>query len=302
MGKIILSVIIVSWNVKSFVLKCLKSIYDSNNLDEIEIILIDNNSNDNTTLEIAKFIKATNKNKPYFKLIHNLKNIGFSRACNQGIKISIGKYILLLNPDTIVFPDTFKNIIEFAEKNPECGIIGGKVLNPDYTIQPSIRRFPNLLDQIFILLKFPHIFKNLKCIDNYLCRNFDYNKPAFDIDQVQGAFFLIKKDVIQKIGILDENFWIWFEEVDFCKRVKSFGFKICYTPLSKIIHYKAKSFIQILNFKRQKMFNKSLARYFKKHKSIIEWLIIKFVGVISLIISIIISCFVIFQKYVKKSR
>jgi len=172
-------------------------------------------------------------------------------------------------------------MVKFMDNHPGCGIAGCKLLNPDLTLQPSVRHFPTFLSQALILLKLHHLFPHSAPMRHYLAEDFDYTKtqPA---DQVMGAFFMIRKKVIEKIGLLDEKFWIWFEEVDYCKRTKEAGFKILYTPEAKIIHYYGQSFKQVYNVKKQKDFNKSLTYYFKKHQPLWQRILIGILKPISI--------------------
>ncbi|MBU1146569.1 glycosyltransferase, partial [Patescibacteria group bacterium] len=138
--------------------------------------------------------------------------------------------------------------------------------------------------QIFILLKIHHLLPHTKTVYKYLAQDFDYEKKR-EVDQVMGAFMMIRREVIEKIGLLDENFWIWFEEVDFCKRAKESGFKILYTPEAKIIHHFGQSFKQAMGVKKQKDFNRSLSYYFKKHGTKGEWLAIQILRPLSLLLA-----------------
>jgi len=216
------------------------------------------------------------------KLIANKENRGFAAANNQGIKKSQGEFILLLNPDTEILDNTLEKMVNFMHQHRDAGVAGCKLLNLDQTPQPSVRRFPSLWSQIIILSKLHHLF--LKLISYYLALDLDYSKTQ-GVDQLMGAFFMIRRKVIEQIGLLDENFYIWFEEVDFCKRVKSKGWRIYYTPQAEIIHHQGQSFKQVLSFEKQKIFNKSLRYYFKKHHSFFAYLIISMISPISLFLT-----------------
>ncbi|MCX7779138.1 MAG: glycosyltransferase family 2 protein [Patescibacteria group bacterium] len=282
-----LSIIIVNWQTKNFLEKCLKSIQSygknySENID-FETIVIDNNSND----ESRKFLSEFKIQNSKFKIILNHKNLGFARAVNRGIKLSKGEYILLLNPDTEIKENTFK-ILEFMESHLKIGVCGGKILNSDGTLQNSVRKFPNLVSQIFVLLKIHHFFRNFKPIRNYFALDFDYSKTQ-EVDQVMGSFFMVRKKLIEEIGFFDEKFFLWFEEVDFCRRAKKAGWQIYYYPEAEIIHQKATSFSQVSPFKNQWQFNQSLLYYFKKHHSFFSWFILLLLQPISLLLSLIVS-------------
>jgi len=289
-----LSIIIVNWNTKDFLKKCLDSILLCKKDFDYEIIIVDNSSTDQSQKIIENYkLKAEN-----LKTILNEKNLGFAKAVNQGIKLSKGEYILILNPDTTLKEDTLEKIVDFMEKNQSCGILGGKILNPDGTIQLSVRKFPNLCSQVLILLKIHHFLLKIRCLRNYFALDFDYSKTQ-EVDQVMGSFFLIRSKVIKEIGLFDEKFFLWFEEVDFCKRAKNKGWKIYYYPQAEIFHQKAGSFSQVFPLKNQWRFNKSLLYYFKKHHSFLAWLILVFLQPISLILSLIISLLPFLKKLKK---
>ena len=244
-----LSIIIVSWNVKGLLNKCLNSLYTyTNNLD-FEVFVVDNNSQDQSAQMVEKEFSQV-------KLIKNSDNLGFAKANNQAIKQARGKYILLLNPDTEFFNNAAQNMIKFMKQNSEADIAGCKILNPDKTSQASVRRFPTVYSSLIQLFKLHHLFSAQKILKKYLAVDFDYEKTQL-VDQVMGAFFIFKKE----LGLLDENFFIWLEEVDMCKRAK----KVYYTPDVQIIHHGAGSFKQVKTSKKQKYFYKSLFYYFKKH-------------------------------------
>ena len=252
-----LSIVIVSWNVKDLLGECLKSIYENKGDLKIEIIVVDNASSDQT----VEMVKEKFKN---VKLIANANNLGFSRANNQGIEISTGEYILALNPDTKVLPDTLKKMVDFMDKNYKIGISGCKHLNPNLTLQPSVRRFPTVLPILLILTKIAKIIPGIRILRDYFAKDFDYKitQPA---QQVAGSFFMIRAQTIEEIGVFDESFFIWFEEVDYCKRAKEAGWQIWFNSDAEIIHYGGQSFEQKITLEKQLLFFKSAMYYFKKH-------------------------------------
>ncbi|MFA5047652.1 MAG: glycosyltransferase family 2 protein [Patescibacteria group bacterium] len=252
-----LSIIIVSWNVRELLIKCLNSIYHNNKTSDLEVFVVDNDSQDDTAKLVAKQF-------PQVKLLAQKANLGFAKANNLAIKSAQGDYILLLNPDTETFPDTLAKSLDFMASHPDCGVLGCQMLYADKKLQPSVRRFPKPWPTLLMLLKLPKIFPRLKSVDNYLATDFDYAKEQ-TVDQVMGAFMLIPKKVIDKIGLLDENFFIWFEEVDFCRRVWSGGYKVYYSPAIKIIHHGGQSFSQQKTVTKQRRFFKSAFIYFKKY-------------------------------------
>ena len=295
-----LSIIIVSWNTVDLTLKCVKSIFRYFKNIDFEIILIDNNSTDNT-LELIKKEFISEISQRYLRVIENKENLGFAKANNIGIKQATGEYILLLNSDTQLIDNSILKIIKYINSNPKIGIIGPKLLNSNHTLQRSCRRFPNLLDQIFIQLKFYNFFPNrIFAIKKYFMLDFDHNKIK-EVYQIMGAAMLIKKQVFDKIGLLDENFWAIFEEVDFCKRAKDEGYKIYFYPECQIIHHKEQSFKQMASLKKQINFNRSLYYYFKKHKPFSQFLILWLLQPINLFLTFIDNIFKI-RKYFGKKK
>ena len=252
-----LSIIIVSWNVKGLLKKCLESIFRNQNDLALEVFVVDNASTDETS-EMVK------NHFPQVQLISNEKNLGFAAANNQGIKQAKGDYLLLLNPDTEIVGSALKTAIDFMKSNQLIGVCGVKHLNPNGTLQPSIRRFPTFWPIFLTLTKLARIFPNLPAINKYLAKDFNYSQ-AQSVDQVAGSFFLIHRQVIEKIGLLDENFFIWFEEVDFCHRVIKAGWQVWYTPNASIIHYGGQRFKQQFTLKKQWLFFKSAIKYFQKY-------------------------------------
>ena len=289
-----LSIIIVNWNTKDLLKKCLESILRYGGTVDYELIVVDNGSTDGSP-GLLRELKIKNEK---LKIILNEKNVGFARAVNQGIAKTISNYILLLNPDTEIKENTLEKMINFMEENQECGILGGKILNLDGSIQSSVRKFPNLLSQIFVLLKLHHFLRNLSPIKKYFALDFDYSKTQ-EVDQIMGSFFMIKKEVIDRIGLFDEKFFLWFEEVDFCKRAKDAGWKIYYYPEAEIIHQKAASFSQVLPIKNQWQFNKSLLYYFRKHHSFFSWFVLLALQPLSLLLTLVVSLFPKIKKFKK---
>ena len=269
-----LSIIIVSWNVANLLKTCLNSIYKYTRGISFEIFVIDNASADNT-------VEMVKKKFPCIHLIANDVNRGFARANNQGIKKAKGDYILLLNPDTELKEDSLIKMTKFMKQTPGAGITGCHLLNPDTSHQDSVRRFPKFLDQALILLKLHHLFPQFPAFRRYLCQKFDYKRQQ-EVDQVMGAFFMIRKQVIDQIGLLDENFFIWFEEVDYCLRAKKTGWQVIYTPVTEVTHHFGQSFKQMMTVEKQKIWNKSLRYYFLKHHGFWQYIGTAILGWISL--------------------
>lgn len=253
-----LAVVIVSWKVKDRLKQCLESIYSLPERERPgEIFVIDNDSQDGS-------VEMVEKEFSQVRLLKNRQNLGFAKANNLAIKLSNKPYILLLNPDTKVYPNSFFGMFKVFEKYPKAGIVGPTLINPDGSTQASVRNLPSFKAMLAILLKFRFWWKNYQPLKKYLLSDFDYVKEQ-PVGQVMGAAFLIRRKVIEEIGLLDEAFWIWFEEVDFCARAKKAGWETWYTPAAKITHFGGVSFSKTASVKKQQQWFKSVVHYSKKY-------------------------------------
>lgn len=270
-----LTIIIVSWKVRELLKNCLTSIYKETRNINFEIIVVDNGSVDDTVeMVIGDF--------PKVQIISNLNNLGFARGNNQGIKQARGRYVLLLNPDTVIIDGALDKIVNFMDEHASAGIAGCRLLNADKTPQLSVRRFPGFFDHFAMMFKLHHLFR----LKHYLMTGFDYARER-EVDQVMGAFFLIRRSVIEKIGLLDERYYIWFEEVDYCLRAKNAGFKVFYTPAAQIIHLGGKSFAQNFRITNQWHFSVSRLRFIFRHQGLLTFAIILILTPLSWLLSLI---------------
>lgn len=253
------SVIIVSWKVKERLRANLSALMPALNSLSAEVFVVDNNSQDGSAEMVAKeFPKA--------RLIANRENLGFAKANNQAIKEAKGNFILLLNPDMLVFPETIKDMLAWMKASPQAVVAACRLETESGDLLPHVRRFPRLSDQLAIVLKLPHLFPSL--LDAYLCKNFDYGQ-ASKVDSVRGAFFMINRAAWQDISasalpLLDERYFIWFEEVDFCRQVYKNGGEVWYTPAARCLDYVGRSFNQVGVSRKQLYFQDSMLKYFQK--------------------------------------
>lgn len=273
-----ISIIIVSWNTRQLLDNCLDSIYKETKKINFEIFVVDNASSDRS----AEMVK---EKYPQVQLVENKKNAGFAAANNQALKHASGRYILFLNPDTIILDNALDKGVEMMDARPEVSILGANTFNSDMTRQKTVAPDPSLLSQIFLLAKLRHLFPKSKIIKKYQRFDFDYSKETLINGHTQGSFILIKKDVLDKIGSFDEKFFIWFEEVDLCFRARQRGYKILYSPEVKIIHYGGESFKQVMTFKKQLMYNQSLLYYFWKNKPKWQYFVLKLFEMPSLLLA-----------------
>lgn len=251
-----LSIITVSWNVKDYLRESLEAVFANAGDVSLEVFVVDNHSTDGTREMLAEWARR----EPRLHVLLNNTNVGFARANNQAIEQAGGRYILLLNPDMRVFPDTLATMVHWMDAHPNAGVVGCHLVTDTGETVPQVRRFPGLWNQLAIVLKIPHLFPRV--LDRYLMRDFDYAKEA-RVDSIRGSFFMIRREAL-RVGLLDERFFIWFEEVDFCKRMRSAGWEVWYTPVAKCVDRVGRSFALVSGYKKQKMFLKSMYRYFEK--------------------------------------
>lgn len=251
------SVIIVNWNTRERLRECLRSVFASVGITNFEVFVVDNASSDGSAEMVEKEFSRS-------RLIKNKRNLGFAVANNLAIKRAQGSYILLLNPDCKISSGALENMYLFMRGHPRAGVCGGRLFEESGGIQPSVRSFPTFFSQATILLKIHKLFPNLQTINNYLSLGLDYGRSS-KVDQVMGAFFAVPRHIFSEVGLLDERFFLWFEEVDFCKRVKQAGYDVFYTPIAEATHSGGASFNQLLSAEKQKIWNKSLDAYMRKH-------------------------------------
>ena len=253
------SVLIVSYNVKQYIIHSIDSIKKSNYSGEIEIIVVDNNSYDGTIPAIKlKFTDVI--------CIQNDKNIGFGKAVNQAAKIAQGEYFLILNPDTIIEENTISILLEHLEKNPNAGMVGPKIVNSDGTLQKGCKRsFPTIAVALPKLFGLDKIFPNSNWTGRY---NLNYLDPekTHKIDAISGSCMLLSSDLFKKIGGFDERFFMYGEDLDLCYKVNQQGLEIYYLPTTQIMHYQGES-VKSAPYDSLNAFYNAMILYSDKHFS-----------------------------------
>lgn len=227
-----LSIVIVNFNTKDLALGCIKSIEKEAKDLPFEVILVDNGSTDGS-VEAFKKIKEEGFWRNKLTLVLNKDNLGYAKANNQGIKKARGKYILLLNSDTIVHKDALQNLLRFAKGTPDAGVVGSKLLNIDGTLQMSCYRFPTIINAIK-----EYWFGQKNLFEKFAPKG----KKPISVDSVVGAAFLITPEAISRVGVLDERYFAYFEDIDYCRQVWKKGLKVYYFPDSIITHYHGATF------------------------------------------------------------
>lgn len=253
-----LSISIINWNTKDYLKRCLQSIEENIKNISYEVIAVDNNSSDGS-------IDMIRNDFPKIKLVENKTNLGFSRANNQAIKKATGRYILLLNPDTLVLDKAIPKMIDFMEQHSNAGIIGCKLLNEDGSVQMSCRSFPTLNSLFYTFTGLDTKFPKSPILSNHIMSYWNHNEIR-EVDWVSGACLMIRRAVVKQIGLLDEEFFMYCEDLDYCRRTKQKGWGIYYLPEAQIMHYKYKSSILFYEEMERISIN-SLVRYFRKYHS-----------------------------------
>lgn len=263
-----LSIIIVNWNVREYLLKLVESIFKYTQNIDFEIIVVDNASNDGSVAELRQQFFNQIKNQQLL-IIENRQNQGFSKANNQGAKEARGQYLLFCNPDIEFIENSGLKLKEFLDSHPQACVVAPQLLYGDKSLQPNVKHHPTWLSQVIILLKLHHFFK-FKSLNHYLAKDFDYDQEA-EVEQVMGAFFLIRRFDFELLRGWNEDYWLWWEDVDLCFRLNKGGKKIFYTPNTQVIHYESKSFEKVATLAKQKRFIRSLLKYFKNHGTKFEY-------------------------------
>jgi GT2 family glycosyltransferase len=230
----LLSVIIVSYNAYHFLDHCLAAVSQAMQGIDGEVIIIDNCSADGSP-------KLVKEKFPQFTLVENKVNIGYSKANNQGIRSSRGKYVLLLNPDTVVQPDGFRKSLEYMDAHPEAGALGVRMVDGKGNFLPESKRgFPGPLVSLYKVLRLHKWFPGSKRFDRYYLGYLPENQTN-EVDILVGAFMLLRKSVLDEVGLLDEQFFMFWEDTDLSYRITQAGYKNIYFPETTIIHYKGES-------------------------------------------------------------
>lgn len=230
-----LSIIIVNWNTQDLLKQCLKSVEADLAASKLntEILVVDNASTDNSTQMIKEQF-------PGVILIENQENVGFAAANNQAIEQSSGRYILLLNSDTEVKPRALQLLCNHLDVNPQVGAAGSQLLNPDDTLQTSCYPFPTLSRELWRLLHLDVLWS----YGVYHMANWDVDTPR-EVEVIQGASLLLRRAALDQVGLLDDRYFMYTEEVDLCYRLRQGGWQLFWVPKSKVVHYGGQSTKQV---------------------------------------------------------
>ncbi len=257
-----LSVVIVSWNTKDLLRRCLDSLQAELSGIDNQVFVIDNASADGSSEMVAL-------EHPGAQLTANDSNRGFAAANNQAIKVARGEYVLLLNPDTEVQPGAIATLIQFLELHSKAGVVAPQLLNSDGSVQRSCRQFPTFLGMLFELLGFSRLFPDNPRFREYKMLDWNHDDDR-QVDQPEGACLLVRREVIDQVGVLDEGFFMLFEEVDWCYRIKQAGWEIWFTPSAQVVHHYGQSIKQV-KVKMILSSHRGLYRFWRKHYRRQRW-------------------------------
>ncbi|WP_379135432.1 glycosyltransferase family 2 protein [Paenibacillus sp. sgz500958] len=253
------SIIIVNYNTCRLTTDCLRSVYASETKYSYEIILIDNNSRDHS-------VETIRTEFPDITLIANQENTGFARANNQGMAAAQGRYILLLNSDTVVRTDTLETMISLMDRRPDLGASGCKLILPDGSLDKACRRgFPTPSASFYYAFGFSAMFPDRPRFNGYQLGYLDPD-AEYPVDSLVGAFMLVRRETVAEVGGLDENFFMYGEDLDWCYRIKEAGWGIYYYPRTSIVHLKGGS-ARRRPFKIVYEFHRAMVLFHRKHYS-----------------------------------
>ncbi|MCC6606378.1 MAG: glycosyltransferase family 2 protein [Anaerolineae bacterium] len=249
-----LSIIIVSWNVRELLANCLRSVLAQTGL-ALQVIVVDSASSDGSPELVAEQF-------PQVELVACQENVGFPRGNNLGLERANGRFILLLNPDTIVHGDALARMVSYLQQHPAVGVVGPQLLNDDGSVQSSRRRFPTLWTAVFEST-WLQPFAPQAVLDHYYVRDVGDGETAV-VEWVMGACLMTRQEVVAQVGGLDEAYFMYSEELDYCRRIHQAGWQVVYYPEAQVTHLSGKSSEQAVT-QRHINFNRAKLRYFRKY-------------------------------------
>ena len=254
------TICIVSLNCRAVLQDCLESLRRCPDYRSWEVILVDNASTDGTADPVSRGF-------PEVRVICNDENVGFTKATNQGFRLARGRYLLWLNPDTRVLPDSIPRLIDFFEKTPRAGIVGPKVVNPDGSFQHQCRRgMPTPAASLFHILRFDRLWPTSRIFGGYLL-TYEPIEQSMPVVSVSGCCLLARREVWNQIGSLDENMFGFGEDIDWCMRAAAAGWEVWYQPRSVIVHLKGHGGAHARPFRKIRGMHQCMWLIYRKHFS-----------------------------------
>lgn len=258
------SIIIISWNTREILQDCLRTVYDQTKRIDFEVIVVDNASSDGT-------VEMVRREFPRVVLIANDSNRGFAAGNNQGMAVAAGRYVLLLNSDTLLREGAIEKTVAFADAHSDAAVIGCRVLGSDRTLQSSCFMFPSVLNMLLLATYLYRLFPGNRFLGRERMTYWN-RSDARDVDVVAGCFMLIRGEAIDRVGVMDESFFMYAEETDWCYRFKQARWRVMFTPSASIIHLGGASSRQVASQMRLQL-SGSILYFLKKHRSRPEYVL-----------------------------
>jgi len=275
-----LTVCILTWNAADLLVACLKSLRDIRRVNHIsyEVIVVDNGSED-ASGEVVR------RDFPEVGVIANTRNVGFAAGNNQALRKGRGRHFLVLNNDTILLDDCLAQMTDYLDAHAEVGIVGGRLMNADGSTQVAYYplHLPSVKSCFVELLGLDRIWPQNPWGRYAPSQTFNFDKPS-TTTQISGACLMVRREVLEKIGLFDEGFQFWYEDVDFCYRCLQAGWKIAYVPEARILHYGGASFAKLGLSENSLMRFRSLLRYFQKHFTLGRFILVKMMVAVALVL------------------
>jgi GT2 family glycosyltransferase len=255
-NNVALSIVIVSWNTKKLVSECLQSLENCRRSVPMDIILVDNASSDGT-------VELVREQFPDLRLMRNDANVGFARANNIGINLSTSKYVCLINSDVQVSEVCLQSMLEYMEHHPDIGMLGPKMVLPDGSVGQSCMRFPTVWNWLCRALALDTVFKGSKMFGDFLMSDFKYDRIT-DVEALTGWFWMVRREAIDQVGLLDERFFMYGEDIDWPKRFHQGGWRVVFYPEAEAFHHCAASSSSAPTRFYIEM-NRANMQYFRRH-------------------------------------
>lgn len=280
MSDLPLSIVVLTWNGQDLLLDCLRSLdrevrarADSGRI-ECEVIVVDNGSNDGT-------VEAVRERFPWAELVALPRNVGFAAGNNAGLQKARGRVIVLLNNDTLALPDGLERCVRFLEAHPDVGVVGPQLLHPDGRKQNSIHNFPSLLTEIvpkgLLELLFPRRFPS---------KRFEHDEPL-DVEAVLGACLVVRREVVESVGPLPEDYFFFLEETDWCFQVRRAGWRIVHLPDAHLVHIHGAATKKRVPLPTRIEYHRSLYRFFRKNRGRLQAAAVVTVRVVKLVLALV---------------
>ncbi len=253
-----LSIIVVNLNTRELLRACLDSLYNARMALQFEVLLIDNGSTDGSVEMVRKYF-------PPVVITINMTNEGFARPNNAGMRVAKGRYVLLLNSDTVVGPDALPALVAFLESHPEAGACGPMLVYPDGRLQRSVKGFPTLATHLFDMLLLDKVFPRSHFFGKGEMHYFPYDATG-EVDHIMAAVFLVRRKVLSSCGLFDERFSIYYNDMDWCYRIRKRGWKIYYIHTSRVVHHLGQTTAKInRRFEYFEELHNNVMLFYRKH-------------------------------------